>query len=626
MSACLVQRGLLVLSLGLVGCSGGSSDSPPPEPLPTVNLSASAESAKTFDQVTLEWSSTNATGCTASGGWDGSKSTSGEEKVDLSEGENTFEISCSGAGGSASRTVSVEGIAACMHPDTLDGIVVSDLNELRDQLTLAEGDGRDTVIYVNGGKYEVTEEIEYDGKGSLNRISLIGCGSADVIFDGMGTSRVFHFYYDGLPTDPIPDGPEASLPTLHLEGLSVINGYCYAPRWPAGDGTTGLEGCKGTAGAGGVHTSGMNLYLNDTVFSGNYSNWDAVAISGRHTWVEDSRFTENEWGGNRMQGTIGHSWGALGIYGSLTLNNSVFENNEIDRALWFRPVGGPCDEIYIRVNNSRFSNNLGVGLYILEPSCNGFQPDNDLPNLIEVKNTTFEGNGMMAIMTRGGNTLIEDSVFRMNSNGFHPAANQECDAYFYSGQGATGENDTGHDWDCYFAAGIGVDKYSPGHGTLRVVNTQFIDNNSKDFGGAINISGSVRCDESDYDRYTEGCDRLSTSDQNRIPEYDLEVVNSLFQGNISHRGAAISISRIALARNSYQLGNVKITNSQFIDNKGEWGSAPEGWAGGNEDTETSIIVTGGDLNIESTTFDGNTADITLQVKGTLTCDDSCDGL
>jgi predicted outer membrane repeat protein len=233
---------------------------------------------------------------------------------------------------------------------------------------------------------------------------------------------------------------------------------------------------------------------------------------------------------------------------------------------------------------------------------------------------------MMAIMTRGGNTLIEDSVFRMNSNGFHPQANQECDAYFYSGQGATGENDTGYDWDCYFAAGIGVEKWMAGHGTLKVVNTQFIDNNSKDFGGAINISGSVRCDESDYDRYTEGCDRLSTSDQNRIPEYDLEIVDSLFQGNISHRGAAISISRIALARNSYQLGNVKITNSQFIDNKGEWGSAPEGWAGGNEDTETSIIVTGGDLNIESSTFDGNTADITLQVKGTLTCDDSCDGL
>src|SRR3989344_6773960 len=50
-------------------------------PAPTVSLSASPNPAISGENVTLTWGSTNASSCTASGGWIGAKATSGTENV-----------------------------------------------------------------------------------------------------------------------------------------------------------------------------------------------------------------------------------------------------------------------------------------------------------------------------------------------------------------------------------------------------------------------------------------------------------------------------------------------------------------------------------------------------------------
>ncbi len=80
----------------------------PPPPLPTVTISATPSSINSGDSATVIWSSTNATSCTASGGWTGTKSISGTEVVSPTT-DTTYTLSCSGAGGSAngSATVSV---------------------------------------------------------------------------------------------------------------------------------------------------------------------------------------------------------------------------------------------------------------------------------------------------------------------------------------------------------------------------------------------------------------------------------------------------------------------------------------------------------------------------------------
>jgi hypothetical protein len=57
--------------------------------------------------ATLSWSSTNATGCTASGGWSGSKSTSGSFTTAALTSTGVFVLSCTGLGGSTSTSVSV---------------------------------------------------------------------------------------------------------------------------------------------------------------------------------------------------------------------------------------------------------------------------------------------------------------------------------------------------------------------------------------------------------------------------------------------------------------------------------------------------------------------------------------
>jgi hypothetical protein len=54
--------------------------------------------------MTLTWSSTYATSCTASGAWAGAKATSGSELLGPLSADVSYSLSCSGAGGSANQT------------------------------------------------------------------------------------------------------------------------------------------------------------------------------------------------------------------------------------------------------------------------------------------------------------------------------------------------------------------------------------------------------------------------------------------------------------------------------------------------------------------------------------------
>lgn len=80
-----------------------------PPPVPTVSLSAGSASAPAGSVIALQWNSTNASSCTASGAWAGSKASSGAESVQAgtAAGARTFTLTCTGAGGSASSTVTV---------------------------------------------------------------------------------------------------------------------------------------------------------------------------------------------------------------------------------------------------------------------------------------------------------------------------------------------------------------------------------------------------------------------------------------------------------------------------------------------------------------------------------------
>ena len=153
---------VLVIFAFLVGCGGGggggSSPTSPTTPAPTVNLSAEPTSVLLENTSTLTWSSNNATSCSAS--WTSQTGISGSELVTITTaGNNSFSISCSGAGGSGSASVTVEG-----YRET-DGVVVDgyisgaevciDEDEswtcdASENSTTSDNEGKFTIRYANG--------------------------------------------------------------------------------------------------------------------------------------------------------------------------------------------------------------------------------------------------------------------------------------------------------------------------------------------------------------------------------------------------------------------------------------------------------------------------------------------
>ena len=77
-----------------------------PAPIPVVNLSATPSTIDQGQSATLSWSSSDASSCTASGGWSGSRATSGSEVVSPVV-TTSYNISCIGDGGSTSNSVTV---------------------------------------------------------------------------------------------------------------------------------------------------------------------------------------------------------------------------------------------------------------------------------------------------------------------------------------------------------------------------------------------------------------------------------------------------------------------------------------------------------------------------------------
>jgi len=81
---------------------------PPPPPVPTATISANPASIILNQSSTITWSSTNATSCTASNAWSGTKPTTGSEVVTPGTlGVFTYALTCTGLGGSATNSATV---------------------------------------------------------------------------------------------------------------------------------------------------------------------------------------------------------------------------------------------------------------------------------------------------------------------------------------------------------------------------------------------------------------------------------------------------------------------------------------------------------------------------------------
>ncbi len=98
----------IVSSCGGGGGGGGGDSSPATPPGPIINFNSSPTSVITGETLTLTWSTSNATSCSASGSWSGDKATSGNETIIVTKsGSLNFVLTCSSSSSSSSKTVSV---------------------------------------------------------------------------------------------------------------------------------------------------------------------------------------------------------------------------------------------------------------------------------------------------------------------------------------------------------------------------------------------------------------------------------------------------------------------------------------------------------------------------------------
>jgi hypothetical protein len=74
---------------------------------PIVAITAAPTSITSGSSATLTWKATNATACTGSGGWSGSKATSGTSSTKPLSESTTYTLNCTGSGGSAVQSATV---------------------------------------------------------------------------------------------------------------------------------------------------------------------------------------------------------------------------------------------------------------------------------------------------------------------------------------------------------------------------------------------------------------------------------------------------------------------------------------------------------------------------------------
>jgi hypothetical protein len=88
----------------------------PTAPAPAVTLSANPSTVNNGSASSLSWSATNATSCTASGGWSGSQAISGSESTSALNATTAYTLSCTGTGGTTVQSATVTVTASTTAP------------------------------------------------------------------------------------------------------------------------------------------------------------------------------------------------------------------------------------------------------------------------------------------------------------------------------------------------------------------------------------------------------------------------------------------------------------------------------------------------------------------------------
>ncbi|UOA09122.1 hypothetical protein [Methylobacter sp. S3L5C] len=216
---------------------------------PTVSIVATPTTITYGTTATIKWSSTNATSCTASSGWSGTKTTSGTFVTPILNQAVTYKISCTGKGGTKATATTVWVQASTSTPPTLTltATPVSIANNTTSTLVWASTNA--TSCVASNGWYgnQLTS-------GALTVTALPNTTTYTLACKGPGgtTSKSAVVVAATLPL-PLPL-PVLPIITLSASQASIANGATSVLTWSstnatsclASGGWTGTEPTSGT--------------------------------------------------------------------------------------------------------------------------------------------------------------------------------------------------------------------------------------------------------------------------------------------------------------------------------------------------------------------------------------------
>jgi hypothetical protein len=245
------------------------------EPVPTVTLEATPQTAILGQSVALTWTATNVAGCTVSGGWSGARDLSGSELIVKPAQTQTYSIACTGLGGTARAALPVD---------------VFPPPEAPSHLAAAVGDGAITVSWAShAGSFHagqlVSTNLYVSTRPGIKPATFVEAGSdqvrrgletmASIVFSGFSNSVPLYVVatdvaggIEGPPSVEITVTPQV-IPAL-VERMDALNDTgasgctdrvlastsCPQPALPNQDGDVGRDAA---ASAGRLAKIGFGL-------------------------------------------------------------------------------------------------------------------------------------------------------------------------------------------------------------------------------------------------------------------------------------------------------------------------------------------------------------------------------
>jgi hypothetical protein len=169
-----------------------------PPTAPTVGISASPTSVISGSPSTLSWNSTNATSCTASGAWSGTKAISGSQSTGALTATATYSLACAGPGGSASQSATVTVTLPPTTQPPSSSVNVSNVSGLQSAIA---GLTSNKTILLADGTYNITGTLYLPQNVSNVAIKGVSGNRDAVIIRGPGmtnSSVAFGFWADNV--------------------------------------------------------------------------------------------------------------------------------------------------------------------------------------------------------------------------------------------------------------------------------------------------------------------------------------------------------------------------------------------------------------------------------------------